>query len=56
MGATFSFFAKGYPRAELDVRSQLLGLFQDYAAEVEGEMRTVVRAHRSRRGLVCSAR
>ena len=28
-----------------DVRSQLLGLFQDYAAEVEGEMRTVVRPH-----------
>ena len=28
-----------------DVRSQLLGLFQDYAAEVEGEMRTVVRLH-----------
>ena len=39
-----------------DVRSQLLGLFQDYAAEVEGEMRTVVRARRSRRELVCSAR
>ena len=39
-----------------DVRSQLLGLFQDYAAEVEGEMRTVVRAHRSRRRRVCSAR
>ena len=45
------FFA---PRAECsrqraegddDVRSQLLGLFQDYAAEVEGEMRTVVRPH-----------